>query len=258
MKRLLLTVTFFVLSICGVMAQNDTMYVMKDGIVINKQSIKSSDVDSIIFYNPVPTSVIDIEGNVYKIVTIGNQVWMAENLKVTKYNDGTEIPLETDNTAWSNLSSPGYCYYDNSLTNKETYGALYNWYAVSSSTNGGKNVCPVGWHVPSDSEWTTLTNYIGGTSQGNKLKSTSGWINFDTKKPEGNGTDDYGFSGIPSGIRSYDLGYFALIGSYGYWWSSTFNTTNTAWYHRLNSNNSDVDRIDGFNSYGMSIRCIQD
>ncbi len=241
MKKLLLLVTFFTLSICGVMAQNDTMYVMKDGVVINKQSIKSSDVDSIIFYNPSvsnedPTNVTDVDGNIYKIVTIGTQTWMSENLKVTKYNDGTAIPLVTDNTIWGKLDdteSPGYCYYENKLSNKETYGALYNWYAVSSSTNGGKNVCPSGWHVPSDAEWTTLTDYIGSDA-GTKLKSTSGWI-------AGNGTDAYGFSGVPGGLRD-NYGYFYDISSYGYWWSSPSFDTDSAWNRVLYYSSRYVNR----------------
>ena len=105
-------------------------------------------------------NVVDIDGNVYHTVTIGTQVWMVENLKTTKYNDGTAIPLVTDNTAWGALTTPGYCWYNNdSATYKNTYGALYNWYAV----NTGK-LAPTGWHVPTDSEWTVLTTYLGGQS----------------------------------------------------------------------------------------------
>ncbi|MGB4293792.1 MAG: FISUMP domain-containing protein, partial [Bacteroidales bacterium] len=123
----------------------------------------------------------DVDGNRYKVIMIGNQLWMAENLRTTKYNDGTPIPLVTDNTAWSNLTSPGYCWYDNNSTNKDTYGALYNWYTV----NTGK-LCPSGWHVPSDDEWTIMQNYLiangfnyDGTTYYNKyakaLASTTGW-----------------------------------------------------------------------------------
>jgi len=110
--------------------------------------------------NPTPSTVTDIDGNVYHIVAIGTQVWMAENLKTTKYNDGTFIPLVTDSTAWGNLSTPGYCWYNNdAATYKNTYGALYNWFTV----NTGK-LSPKGWHIPSDTEWETLITYLGGES----------------------------------------------------------------------------------------------
>ena len=105
----------------------------------------------------IPEEVLDIDGNIYHTVIIGNQIWLAENLKTTKYNDGTPVSLVTDNTGWINLSTPGYCWYDNDITNRETYGALYNWYAVQT----GK-LCPKGWHVPSDAEWTVLTDFLGG------------------------------------------------------------------------------------------------
>lgn len=234
-------------------AQNDTMYVMKKGVVTHKISVKATDVDSIIFYKPQvqnPRSVTDIDGNVYKTVTIGTQEWMAENLKTTKYSDGTSIPLVTDNSAWkSNIdnstTNPMMCYYDNSTANKDTYGALYNFYVV----NTGK-VCPSGWHVPSDAEWTMLTDFIG-TNEGIKLKSTTGW------KENGNGTDDYGFSGVPGGKRNY-FGNFYDIGSYGYWWSSTSNDTYYAWYRYLDSSNSDVDRHSSLKNDGLSVRCVRD
>jgi len=111
-------------------------------------------------------TITDIDGNYYTTVTIGTQVWMVENLKTTKYNDGTGIPLVTDNTVWCNLSTPGYCWYNNDETTyKNPYGALYNWHTVHT----GK-LCPSGWHVPTDSEWITLTSYFGGMNTADKLK----------------------------------------------------------------------------------------
>ena len=112
-------------------------------------------------------NVTDDDGNVYHSVTIGTQVWMVENLKTTKYNDGTSIPLVTDATDWHNLLTPGYCWNNNDeATYKATYGALYNWYTVNTG-----NLCPTGWHVPGDAEWTTLTTYLGGEDvAGGKLK----------------------------------------------------------------------------------------
>ena len=125
------------------------------------------------------TSLTDIDGNDYKTVTIGTQVWMVENLKTTKYNDGTAIPNITDNTSWAALTTGAYCDNINTPSISTTYGRLYNWYAVDNNagtkvaSNGGKNVCPTGWHVPSDAEWTTLTTYLGGESvAGGKLKET--------------------------------------------------------------------------------------
>ena len=109
---------------------------------------------------------------------------MAENLKTTKYRDGTSIPLVTENTAWLNLTTPGYCWYNNDAAHyKSTYGALYNWYVLNAGSNGWKNVCPTGWHVPTDAEWTTLTTYLGGESiAGGKLKETgtSHWLSPNT------------------------------------------------------------------------------
>jgi hypothetical protein len=111
--------------------------------------------------------VKDVDNNRYDVVTIGTQTWMAENLKTTRYNDGTVIPLITDDTAWATASTngaPGYCWYDNLSSNLIVYGALYNWYSINSSSNGNKNVCPTGWHVPTDSEWTTkhlFGRYVG-------------------------------------------------------------------------------------------------
>ena len=258
MKRLLSLITFFALSICSLFAQNDTLYMMKDGVVVGKYNT-TTDIDSMIFYKPPITSVTDVDGNIYKVVTIGNQVWMAENLKVTKYNDGTAIPLVTDNAIWIKLDdtdSPGYCYYDNDVSNASSYGALYNWYAVSSSTNGGKNVCPSGWHVPSDGEWTTLTDYIGiRTDAGAKLKSTSGWQEYNGQS--GNGTDDYGFSGVPSGERHYK-GVFVDIGKRCNWWSSTSHASNQAWFRSLFYYNNTVGGSYNWKEEGISVRCVRD
>jgi uncharacterized protein (TIGR02145 family) len=139
-----------------------------------------------------PSVIKDGDGNTYTSVTIGTQVWLVENLKTTKFNNGADIPLVTGNSDWESLSSPGYCWYENDISKKTPYGALYNWYAA----NNGK-LCPKGWHVPTDAEWTALTDYVGGASiAGLKLKATSGW------NSGGNGHDNYGFSALPGGYRS--------------------------------------------------------
>ncbi len=154
----------------------------------------------------------DHDGNVYKTFLIGTQTWMAENLKTTKLNDGTSIPLVIDTTSWSNLATPAYCWYNNDPDYKNPYGALYNWYTV----NTGK-LCPTGWHVPSDTEWTMMTNYLGGESlAGGKLKSTSGWNN-----PNTGATNETGFTAIPGGNRISSPGaLFYGLGDMGCWWTS--------------------------------------
>lgn len=167
-KAVYILVSLFCLSFSQSMAQ-DTLVVMKAGHAVYKRAV--TEVDSIIF-KPSKT-VTDISGNIYPFVTIGTQVWMGENLRVEKYNDGTPIPFVTDNAVWAaNFTNktklPMMAWYNNDkathTANKN--GALYNWYAVDT-----KKLCPTGWHVPTDAEWTTLTTYLGGeTGAGLKLK----------------------------------------------------------------------------------------
>lgn len=198
-------------------------------------------------------SVKDIEGNVYKTIKIGTQVWMVENLRTTKFNDGTRIPLVTDAIVWSNLSTPGYCWYDNNAAAyKVTYGALYNWYAV----NTGK-LCPTGWHVPSNREWKILTGYLGGEDMaGGKLKEsdTIHWISPNT------GTNESGFTAFPGGARQDDGLFGALflseIGLSGFWWSSTDCDVNTAWQLDMVSWDSGVMITPHYKVRGHSVRCL--
>ena len=196
-------------------------------------------------------TVTDIDGNVYNTVTIGTQIWMVENLKVTKYNNGTAIPLITDGAAWTSLTTPGYCWYNNDYTTYgSVYGALYNWHTVNTG-----NLCPIGWHVPTDAEWTTLTDYLGGLSiAGGKLKETgtSHWA-----IPNTGATNESGFTALPGGWRGYD-GSFHDITYTGYWWSSTQNGS-SAWERELYQGNATVSR-NGSNSkfVGFSVRCIKD
>ena len=193
--------------------------------------------------------VTDIEGNVYPTVKIGEQIWMAENLKVTKYNDGTAIPNVTDNTQWANLTTAAYCWYNNDVNNKNTaYGALYNWYTVNTN-----KLAPAGWHVPTDAEWTTLTTYLGGENiAGGKLKEagTSHWLS-----PNTNATNESGFTSLPGGARYVD-GTFVNLGSNGGWWSSTFYDTQTLWIRDIYRAEGKVSRGYAYNKWGYSIRCI--
>jgi len=196
------------------------------------------------------STITDNDGNVYNSVTIGTQVWMASNLKTTKYNDGTAIPLVTDGLVWVNLSTPAYCWYDNATANKNIYGALYNWYTV----NTGK-LCPTGWHVPSSAEWTTLTTYLGGTSvAGGKLKETgtSHWFT-----PNNGATNESGFTALPGGYHS-DSGSFYYNVYNGLWWSSTGYSSMTAWGRRLYYNTIDVTSTSYSQQWGMSVRCLKD
>jgi uncharacterized protein (TIGR02145 family)/uncharacterized repeat protein (TIGR02059 family) len=198
-----------------------------------------------------PGTVNDNDGNVYNTIVIGTQEWLRENLRTSKYNDGSSIPLVTDNTAWSNLITPGYCWSNNdAATYKATYGALYNWYTV----NTGK-LCPTGWHIPSDAEWTTLTTYLGGENvAGGKLKETgtAHWYS-----PNAGATNETNFTALPGGSRDFD-GSFYGIGNYGDWWSSTESNTDIAWdwgMYYLDSNvyRDYYDKRDGF-----SVRCVRD
>jgi uncharacterized protein (TIGR02145 family) len=202
-------------------------------------------------------TLVDIDGNVYKTVTIGTQFWMAANLKTTKYNDGTSITNVTDNVIWAGLTTEAYCWYNNDVvTYKAAYGALYNWYVVDSASNGGKNVCPSGWHVPTDAEWITLANNLGGESvAGGSLKETgtAHWLS-----PNTGATNQSGFTALANGARYSDLGQFDNISYYGYWWSSTEYSSTNAHYVCLLYNYIILSR-DYYigKKAGFSVRCLK-
>jgi uncharacterized protein (TIGR02145 family) len=201
--------------------------------------------------NTVTGTVKDKDGNVYHTVKIGTQTWTVENLKTTHYNDGTAIPKVTNTSSWGNLTTGAYCWYDNdSTTNKNTYGALYNWYAV----NTGK-LAPAGWHVPTDADWDTLSAYLGGDNvSGGALKDTGTtyW-----NSPNTGATNSSGFSAIPGGYRSYN-GSFNSIGYYGGWWSAAENFASDAYSRYLNYDFSYLYRNDSLKSYGFSVRLVRD
>jgi uncharacterized protein (TIGR02145 family) len=169
----------------------------------------------------------------------------------TKYNDGNSIPNITDNTKWKRLKTGAYCFGENDISNKTTYGALYNWFAV----NTGK-LCPVGWHVPGDSEWTTLIDFLGGESVAAgkmKEKGTAHWIS-----PNTYATNISGFSALPGGCRSSNKGTFFYIGFRNYWWSSTEGNTNCVWDRSLHYYYGNVYRSSDNKEYGLSVRCVRD
>jgi uncharacterized protein (TIGR02145 family) len=196
-------------------------------------------------------TVTDIDGNVYNTVTIGTQVWMVENLKTTKYRDGTSIPNVTDNISWSNLTTGAYCDYSNTPSNSATYGKLYNWYAATNA----HNIAPTGWHVPTDADWTTLTTYLGGEGvAGGKLKET-GTTHW--QSPNIGATNETGFTALPGGIRNYN-GSFDYIGSHGYWWSATESGAASAWLRFMGFSYSYVFSYGANKELGFSVRCVRD
>ena len=224
------------------------------------------------------TGCKDYDGNIYNTVKIGNQVWMAENLKSTKYADGVEIPYITDNTAWTNLhdnnTDDAYCFYNNDAS--LGYGALYTYAAAVNGMpyngiNSVQGVCPTGWHLPSDAEWTEFENYLianghnyDGTTSGNKigksLASTSGWEISGKVGDVGNNqssNNSTSFSALPGGYRgSYD-GSFDSVGIYGVWWSSTESNSSSAYYRYLSYSNAYVYRSSNDKSGGFSVRCLR-
>ncbi|MCU0370117.1 MAG: fibrobacter succinogenes major paralogous domain-containing protein [Bacteroidales bacterium] len=196
-------------------------------------------------------TVTDIDGNVYHTVKIGDQVWMAENLKVTGYRNGDSIPVVEGSQEWDELHSGAYCNMNNEGLTAAAFGHLYNWYAVSDK----RGLCPPGWHVPSDNDWDVLIGYLGGEEvAGGKLKSTdsSFW-----KPPNTGAVDLVGFAGLPGGTR-WDKGLFLYFGYYGLWWSSTAEDADFAWYRNLIYDNPACFRNHFRKNFGCSVRCIKD
>ncbi|MFH0841473.1 MAG: FISUMP domain-containing protein [Bacteroidota bacterium] len=200
-------------------------------------------------YNWILDTVTDYDGNTYYTIKIGTQVWMAENLKTTKYNDGTFIPNVTDNASWEALTTPAYCWYNNASSYKVPYGALYNWYTVIT----GK-LCPTDWHIPNDIEWSTLTTYLGGESiAGNKLKEagTTHW-----RSPNTGATNESGFTALPSGLRQ--SGFSSNISWDGVWWSITEYSIAAANYRSMNYDYIGVFITHDYKFFGYSVRCVKD
>ncbi len=200
----------------------------------------------------------DIDGNTYTSIIINGQEWMQQNLAVTKYRNGDPIPTGLGNTTWQNTTNGAYAIYNNDAANNTLYGKLYNWYAVNDS----RGVCPTGWHVPSDVEWSTFINYLdpnanGGDSfpnlAGGKMKATTGW-----NSPNTGATNESGFTGLPGGDRGSIGGAYNYDGILGNWWSSTENDSVNAWYRELNYYESIVGRVSTNKLYGCSVRCVRD
>jgi uncharacterized protein (TIGR02145 family) len=196
----------------------------------------------------IDNTISDIEGNSYLTVTIDKQVWMASNLKTTKYNDGSAIPLVADNAAWSKLTTPGYCWYKNDPINKRTYGALYNWYTINTA-----KLCPIGWHIPTNSEWFILLGFLG-TDAGGKMKEKGigHW-----SSPNRGATNETGFLALPGGYRHDEGAYYNFVFD-GFWWSSTETSTDYAWGKSMSYLDSFVYNGNYFKRNGFSVRCLKD
>jgi len=204
----------------------------------------------------------DVDGNVYKVVKVGNQWWMAENLRVTRYRNTNPIPYVDDTTKWSNLQTGAYCDFENNLLNSTTYGRLYNWYAVNDS----RNIAPDGWHVPSDDEWKQLEIALGmsqedvhkelwrGSNVGGKMKEVgiTHW-----SSPNTGANNSSGFSALPNGSRSFN-GLFYSLHYLSPSWSRTETNQSWAWYRELSYDKSSINRFYYNKTAGFSIRCIHD
>lgn len=221
--------------------------------------------DNIEYDRANPGTVKDTSGNIYPTVKIGKQVWMAENLRTTKYRDGSDIQVQADNIEWGNFNYinntnttiPMMCWYNNDQKTftENKFGALYNWYAINPSTNGRKDICPTGWHVPTDAEWSTLITFLGGEYvAGGKMKST-GTGYWET--PNTAASDTLGFSGLPGGYRGED-GKFYNFGKEAHLWSITEQFTNKSWVRQLYYYGEGVSRSTAGKSFGLSVRCIMD
>jgi uncharacterized protein (TIGR02145 family) len=279
MKKIFLTLAAVVI-FCNVgKAQNDTMYIMKSGVIVGRYNV-NTEIDSVIYYQPViqpgDTFSDSRDGNIYLTVTIGNQQWMAENLK---YLPSVVGPSN------GSYTTPKYYVYGYSgtnvadakaTTNYSTYGVLYNWPAAmagsaSSTANpsGVQGVCPTGWHIPSDAEWTALTDYLTNSGYGyegsgsdiaKSLAATSGWTAYGSEGNVGNdqaSNNSSGFSALPGGIRNGG-GLFEFIGDNISWWSATESGASDVWYLTVAYFESSVGRYYLPKEVGFSVRCVRD
>ena len=200
-------------------------------------------------------TVKDSDGNLYHTVKIGNQVWMVENLKTTKFRDGSTIPNVSDNSTWGNygiLNNGAFCDYNNTATYSNTYGKLYNWYAVTDE----RNICPTGWHVPTNAEWEALISFLGGQTVAGGLMKEKGTTHCSGSN---NGaTNSSGFTAIPGGCRQVENGMFYGNGTSCTWWSYSEINVQTAWYCQLYFNQTSINRMAFDKASGCSVRLIKD
>jgi uncharacterized protein (TIGR02145 family) len=251
----------------NVSAAGDTLFVGNGEYVIIPGISEANDYTAITtlhscgapnVHNPDLTygSMTDQEGNVYKTIVIGTQEWMAENLNTSIYRNGDAIVTDLDNSAWGATTSGAWSYYNNDASYECPYGKLYNWFACTDA----RGLCPTGWHVPSDAEWTTLTNFLGGLSlAGGPLKSTGTAIDSNGLWTSQNvdATNSSGFSGPPCGYRN-GIGIFGAMGVQSYLWCSTQSVAFGGWVRVLFDNNGTVARSSNYKESGYSVRCLRD
>lgn len=261
-KRILIFIGLLIASFQA--KAQDTMYIHKAGGEIVKFAVEI--VDSITFELhegiDCPGGVSDIDGNEYDVVRIGNQCWMADNMRTTRYADGTAIPNVEGEDDWDELGTTekGYCWYENNPQYAGTYGALYNWQAASGGISGNENpsgiqgVCPDGWHLPGNAEWQEMFAFMVEEGyqgvKGDALKSNSGWDN------NGNGSDVYGFNAKPAAYR-YDFGQFNEMGETTYFWTTT-ELDDGSYAKKLMDSGPTVYEPIPDKGYGFSVRCVKD
>jgi uncharacterized protein (TIGR02145 family) len=213
-------------------------------------------------------AVTDIDGNAYKTIKLGTQVWMSDNLRTTHYNNGTIIPKVTGNSAWGALTTPAYCWAFNDSTLYAVHGgALYNYYTVADTNV--LNVCPTGWHVSTTAEWTVLADYLtnngygfnsSGTDVGKSMATTYGWSLSPTSGTIGNdqGTNNSSrFNAFPAGIRPFDGSSFSNLGAASFWWCSTEAPANAGWWRSIAFNQNLINQGNWQKTYGYSVRCLR-
>lgn len=226
----------------------------KDNISPSSDNITNGKSTAIFSDSKTYETMTDQDGNVYKTITIGTQTWMAENLRTTKYRDGSTISEITENETWLNITIGAYCNYNNTknIDTIATFGRLYNWYAISDR----RNLAPAGWHVPTEYEWSQLIDYLGGDNEaGSKLKEIGNthWLNLNE-----DATNKTGFTAIPGGLRHGLGGHFVYIGICGFWWSATELDDELVWRYSMINRNSNVDKYNYKKELGLSVRCVKD
>ncbi len=199
---------------------------------------------------PCPDSIVDVDGNLYQVIIVDGTCWMASNLRVSRYNNGDSIPLETNGGSWVQLNNGAQCNYDNDSVNLDIYGKLYNGYSVMDN----RGLCPTGWKVPHDSDWVDMANYLGGESvAGDKLKSLDLWFGPGTPA-----TDEIGFTAKPGGARIIQgNGAFSSIGNMGHWWSSKENGSEVLVNRQITYANPNLAQASNSKKVGFSVRCIR-
>lgn len=207
-------------------------------------------------FNPDITygTIVDIDGNTYRTVTIGNQEWMAENLRTTRYRNGEPIALVTSNSEWAALTSAAYSSYENQedIDALATNGLLYNWFAVSDN----QNIAPEGWHVATQSDWETLIDHLGSAAiAGGKMKESG---NSHWNSPNSGAVNSSGLTALPSGRREFVDGSFINSGYNGFWWTSSAYNPDYSWYYQLNYDTENIIAANFHKQYGFSVRCVKD